>query len=131
MVPIPGGSSGNLLGYADPKTLLGGPEKAYPTGALEEFKPSLMAGVPKVWETIKAGAQLKVATVGTGSRAGSAGQQHGPTTHVRGRRTAALQGHGAATLAGAHPHVAAQAAGRITSRDLDAASLRAVGRRLA
>ena len=36
------------MGYADPKTLLGGPEKAYPCGALEEFKPTLMAGVPKV-----------------------------------------------------------------------------------
>ena len=41
-------STGNMVGYADPKTLLGGPEKAYPHGALEEFKPTLMCGVPKV-----------------------------------------------------------------------------------
>jgi len=57
-------TSGNTLGYADPKSLLPGPERAYPTGALEEFKPTLMCGVPKVWETIKAGAQLKVAKAG-------------------------------------------------------------------
>uniref|UniRef100_A0A7S4IMN0 AMP-dependent synthetase/ligase domain-containing protein n=1 Tax=Prymnesium polylepis TaxID=72548 RepID=A0A7S4IMN0_9EUKA len=57
-------STGNMVGYADPKTLLGGPERAYPTGGLEEFKPTLMAGVPKVWETIKAGAQAKVAKAG-------------------------------------------------------------------
>uniref|UniRef100_A0A7S3B204 AMP-dependent synthetase/ligase domain-containing protein n=1 Tax=Haptolina ericina TaxID=156174 RepID=A0A7S3B204_9EUKA len=57
-------STGNMVGYADPKTLLGGPEKAYPHGALEEFKPTLMCGVPKVWETIKAGAQLKVKKAG-------------------------------------------------------------------
>ncbi|KAL1522800.1 hypothetical protein AB1Y20_017771 [Prymnesium parvum] len=57
-------SYGLKVGYADPKSLLGGPERAYPTGALEEFQPTLMAGVPKVWETIKAGAQLKVAKAG-------------------------------------------------------------------
>lgn len=51
---------GHTVGYADPKTLLGGPEKCYPHGGLDEFKPTLMAGVPKVWENIKAGAQLKV-----------------------------------------------------------------------
>jgi len=57
-------SSGNKIGYADPKTLLGGPEKAYPHGGLEEFKPSLMCGVPKVWEAIKAGALAKVKKAG-------------------------------------------------------------------
>lgn len=41
-------SYGLKVGYADPKSLLGGPERAYPTGALEEFQPTLMAGVPKV-----------------------------------------------------------------------------------
>mmetsp|Transcript_4297 Transcript_4297/g.7149 ORF Transcript_4297/g.7149 Transcript_4297/m.7149 type:complete len:735 (+) Transcript_4297:70-2274(+) len=56
--------TGNTVGYADPKALLGGPEKAYPCGGLEEFKPSLMAGVPKVWETIKAGAEAKVKKAG-------------------------------------------------------------------
>eukprot|EP00933_Yihiella_yeosuensis_P060658 TRINITY_DN63404_c0_g1_i1.p1 TRINITY_DN63404_c0_g1~~TRINITY_DN63404_c0_g1_i1.p1 ORF type:complete len:749 (-),score=196.52 TRINITY_DN63404_c0_g1_i1:92-2338(-) len=53
--------AGNRIGYADPKTLLPGPEKCYPTGSLEEFKPTLMAGVPKVWETIKKGAETKLA----------------------------------------------------------------------
>jgi len=55
---------GNPVAYADPKSLLGGPERAYPHGALEEFKPTLMAGVPKVWESIKAGAQAKVNKAG-------------------------------------------------------------------
>lgn len=41
--------NGLKVGYADPKSLLSGPERAYPTGALEEFQPTLMAGVPKVW----------------------------------------------------------------------------------
>mmetsp|Transcript_8992 Transcript_8992/g.21036 ORF Transcript_8992/g.21036 Transcript_8992/m.21036 type:complete len:766 (-) Transcript_8992:88-2385(-) len=53
-------STGNAVCYADPKSLLGGPERSYPHGGLDEFKPTLMAGVPKVWEGIKAGAQKKV-----------------------------------------------------------------------
>ena len=36
--------TGNRIGYCDPKSLLGGPERAYPHGGLEEFKPTLMAG---------------------------------------------------------------------------------------
>jgi long-chain acyl-CoA synthetase len=56
--------TGNRIGYADPKSLLGGPERAYPHGGLEEFKPTLMAGVPKVWESIKAGALAKVNKAG-------------------------------------------------------------------
>mmetsp|Transcript_23513 Transcript_23513/g.42406 ORF Transcript_23513/g.42406 Transcript_23513/m.42406 type:complete len:748 (-) Transcript_23513:120-2363(-) len=52
--------NGNRVGYADPKSLLPGPEKCYPTGGLEEFRPTLMAGVPKVWETIKKGAEAKL-----------------------------------------------------------------------
>jgi len=61
---------GNAVGYADPKTLLGGPERAYqadgvtPGGALEEFSPTLMCGVPKVWETIRVGALAKVEKAG-------------------------------------------------------------------
>lgn len=51
---------GNCVGYADPKTLMSGPERCYPTGGLEEFRPTLMAGVPKVWETIKKGAEAKL-----------------------------------------------------------------------
>lgn len=53
-------SMGSKLAYSDPKSLLGGPEKAYPKGSLEEFSPTLMAGVPKVWETIKKGAEAKI-----------------------------------------------------------------------
>jgi len=56
--------SGHAVGYADPKTLLPGPEKCKPTGSLEEFQPTLMAGVPKVWEAIKAGALAKVSKAG-------------------------------------------------------------------
>ena len=41
-----------------------GAGRAYPTGGLETFKPTLMAGVPKVWETIKAGAELKIKKAG-------------------------------------------------------------------
>uniref|UniRef100_A0A7S4VNU1 AMP-dependent synthetase/ligase domain-containing protein n=1 Tax=Alexandrium monilatum TaxID=311494 RepID=A0A7S4VNU1_9DINO len=59
---------GNRIGYADPKTLMSGPEKCYPTGGLEEFKPTLMAGVPKVWETIKKGAEAKLAKASPASQ---------------------------------------------------------------
>jgi long-chain acyl-CoA synthetase len=55
---------GHKVGYSDPKSLLGGPERAYPNGGLDEFKPQLMAGVPKVWEGIKAGAEAKVKKAG-------------------------------------------------------------------
>ena len=57
-------AKGNTVGYADPKSLTSGPERAYPNGALEEFKPSLMCGVPKVWEAIRVGALAKVAKAG-------------------------------------------------------------------
>ena len=42
---------GAAIGYADPKCL--SPTGAYPTGALQCFRPTLMAGVPKVWDTMK------------------------------------------------------------------------------
>ncbi|CAB9503748.1 chain acyl-CoA synthetase 7, peroxisomal [Seminavis robusta] len=42
---------GASIGYADHKTL--SPTGAYPTGALQCFKPTLMCGVPKVWDTMK------------------------------------------------------------------------------
>jgi len=57
-------AKGNTVGYADPKSLTTGPERAYPHGALEEFKPTLMCGVPKVWEAIRVGALAKVAKAG-------------------------------------------------------------------
>jgi long-chain acyl-CoA synthetase len=56
--------SGNCIGYSDPKSLLAGPEKCAPNGGLDEFEPTLMAGVPKVWESIKSGALAKVKKAG-------------------------------------------------------------------
>eukprot|EP00421_Protoceratium_reticulatum_P051271 CAMPEP_0168440976 /NCGR_PEP_ID=MMETSP0228-20121227/43249_1 /TAXON_ID=133427 /ORGANISM="Protoceratium reticulatum, Strain CCCM 535 (=CCMP 1889)" /LENGTH=742 /DNA_ID=CAMNT_0008455281 /DNA_START=59 /DNA_END=2287 /DNA_ORIENTATION=- len=44
---------GSKIGYADPKVLAAGPGKCMPTGALETFKPTFLAGVPKVWEGFK------------------------------------------------------------------------------
>ena len=57
-------AKGNTVGYADPKSLTTGPERAYPHGGLEEFKPTLMCGVPKVWEAIRVGAMAKVEKAG-------------------------------------------------------------------
>ena len=45
--------------YADPKTLTA--TGAYPIGALEQFSPTVMAGVPKIWDVIKKGVSAKVA----------------------------------------------------------------------
>lgn len=45
--------------YADPKSLTA--TGAFPKGALEEFSPTLMVAVPKIWDTIKKGIQAKVA----------------------------------------------------------------------
>ena len=55
---------GSAVGYADAKSLLTGPERAYPNGALDEFKPTVMCGVPKVWEGIQSGALAKVKKMG-------------------------------------------------------------------
>jgi len=52
---------GSTIGYADPKVLVAGPGKCLPTGALETFKPTFMAGVPKVWEGFKAAGDAKLA----------------------------------------------------------------------
>lgn len=49
---------GVLICYADPKVLT--TKGAYPTGALEEFSPTIMAGVPKIWDVIKKGVEAKV-----------------------------------------------------------------------
>eukprot|EP01063_Lacrimia_lanifica_P035807 TRINITY_DN6922_c0_g1_i1.p1 TRINITY_DN6922_c0_g1~~TRINITY_DN6922_c0_g1_i1.p1 ORF type:complete len:740 (+),score=331.47 TRINITY_DN6922_c0_g1_i1:78-2297(+) len=51
---------GGEIGYADPKTLVAGPGKCEPVGALMHFRPTMMGAVPKVWETIKSGAEAKV-----------------------------------------------------------------------
>lgn len=63
---------GGTIGYADTKTLTGGPMKCMqeidgqlvPKGALEEFRPTIMGAVPKVWEVIKSGAEAKIAAGG-------------------------------------------------------------------
>jgi len=50
---------GCTICYADPKTLTA--KGSYPIGALEQFSPNLMVGVPKIWDVIKKGVQAKVA----------------------------------------------------------------------
>ena len=50
---------GTCICYADPKTLTA--TGAYPIGALEQYRPTLMVGVPKIWDVIKKGVQAKVA----------------------------------------------------------------------
>jgi long-chain acyl-CoA synthetase len=52
-------SMGCTLCYADPKSLTA--TGSYPIGALEHYTPTLMAAVPKIWDTIKKGIQHKVA----------------------------------------------------------------------
>eukprot|EP00994_Dinema_validum_P000817 NODE_115_length_2475_cov_53.618302_g81_i0.p1 GENE.NODE_115_length_2475_cov_53.618302_g81_i0~~NODE_115_length_2475_cov_53.618302_g81_i0.p1 ORF type:complete len:761 (+),score=210.35 NODE_115_length_2475_cov_53.618302_g81_i0:62-2344(+) len=56
--------TGQAICYTDPKALMCRPGACYPTGSLEEFKPTLMAGVPKVWETIKSAANVKMSHAG-------------------------------------------------------------------
>ncbi len=51
--------NGTVICYADPKTLT--TKGSYPKGALEQFKPTIMVGVPKVWDIIKKGAEAKIA----------------------------------------------------------------------
>lgn len=50
---------GCVICYADPKTLTS--KGAYPVGALEQFSPTTMVGVPKIWDVIKKGIEAKVA----------------------------------------------------------------------
>jgi len=50
--------NGSCICYADPKTLT--QTGAYPIGALEQYKPTVMVGVPKIWDVIKKGVQAKV-----------------------------------------------------------------------
>lgn len=51
---------GCSLCYADARTLTS--TGASPIGALEQFSPTLMAGVPKIWDIIKTGVERKVAS---------------------------------------------------------------------
>lgn len=50
---------GITICYADPKTLT--TKGSYPLGALEQFSPTLMVGVPKIWDVIKKGIEAKIA----------------------------------------------------------------------
>lgn len=50
---------GCTICYADPKTLTA--KGSYPLGALEQYSPTLMVGVPKIWDVIKKGVEAKVA----------------------------------------------------------------------
>uniref|UniRef100_A0A7S1VIL3 AMP-dependent synthetase/ligase domain-containing protein n=1 Tax=Grammatophora oceanica TaxID=210454 RepID=A0A7S1VIL3_9STRA len=52
-------SQGCAICYADPKSLT--TTGAYPIGALEQYSPTLMAAVPKIWDVIKKGIEAKVA----------------------------------------------------------------------
>uniref|UniRef100_A0A7S1EAA8 AMP-dependent synthetase/ligase domain-containing protein n=1 Tax=Hemiselmis andersenii TaxID=464988 RepID=A0A7S1EAA8_HEMAN len=53
---------GCALGFCDPRTLtISGAE---PHGALQEFRPTLMAAVPKIWDIIKKGAEAKAKAAG-------------------------------------------------------------------
>lgn len=52
-------AAGAEICYADPKTLT--VKGAYPIGALEQYSPTHMVGVPKIWDVIKKGVEAKVA----------------------------------------------------------------------
>ena len=52
-------SMGCSICYADPKSLT--TTGAYPIGALEQYSPTIMVAVPKIWDVIKKGVQAKVA----------------------------------------------------------------------
>mmetsp|Transcript_20867 Transcript_20867/g.30062 ORF Transcript_20867/g.30062 Transcript_20867/m.30062 type:complete len:722 (+) Transcript_20867:37-2202(+) len=52
-------SQGCTICYADPKSLT--TTGAYPIGALEQYSPTVMAAVPKIWDVIKKGVQAKIA----------------------------------------------------------------------
>lgn len=49
---------GVSINYADPKSLT--QTGAYPIGALEQYGPTHMVAVPKIWDTIKKGVLAKV-----------------------------------------------------------------------
>jgi len=71
-------SFGCAIGYADPRTLSSKgacrekpdgtvqtlPDLKYAPGAIQEFKPTVMAGVPKIWDIFKKGVEE---TIGKGS----------------------------------------------------------------
>jgi len=52
-------SMGCTICFADPKTLTA--KGSFPKGALEQYSPTVMAGVPKIWDVIKKGVEAKIA----------------------------------------------------------------------
>eukprot|EP00854_Cymbomonas_tetramitiformis_P012982 gene12982-15344_t len=69
-------SYGSSIGYADPRTISSKgavrqrpdgtintkPEYPYPPGGIQEFRPSTMAAVPKVWDILKKGVEDSMAS---------------------------------------------------------------------
>ncbi len=51
-------SCGVCICYACPRTLTA--TGSYPVGALEQYRPTLLVGVPKIWDVIKKGAEAKI-----------------------------------------------------------------------
>lgn len=49
---------GSTICYACPKTLT--VKGSYPVGALEQYSPTVMAAVPKIWDVIKKGVEAKI-----------------------------------------------------------------------
>jgi len=53
-------ANGVSINYADPKSLL--KKGSYPIGALEQYSPTHMVAVPKIWDTIKKVVSAKIAS---------------------------------------------------------------------
>ena len=66
-------AAGAEIGFADPRTISSKaraaaarrdhqhePRYPYPPGAIQEFKPTVLAGVPKVWDIFKKGVEDKI-----------------------------------------------------------------------
>ena len=67
-------AAGAEIGFADPRTISSKgacrerpdgtintkPEYPYPPGAIQEFRPTVLAGVPKVWDIFKKGVEDKI-----------------------------------------------------------------------
>ena len=54
-------SHGNCVCFADPKSL--SDTLSRPHGALKEFRPQILCGVPKIWDVFMKAAQAKIATL--------------------------------------------------------------------